>query len=104
MRHYGFHVLSGLARIVAGVSRSAIRLSLVLGLLSMLSNAHASFLYPPIPSEPILSAKLTVNIGGLYGNRIFFREEENSAVLLALGFSPLDLSSARCGTSSFLHP
>ncbi len=70
----------------------------------MLPNARASFLYPPIPSEPILSATLTVNIGGLYGNRFLFGEEENSAVLLAPGFSPLDLSSALFGTSSFPNP
>jgi hypothetical protein len=95
MRHYGVHVLSGLARIVAGVS---------LGVLGMLPSARASFLYPPIPSEPILSATLTVNIGGLYGNRFLFGEEENSAVLLAPGFLPLDLSSALFGTSSFPDP
>ncbi len=95
MRHYGFHVLSGLARILAGVS---------IGLLGMLPSARGSFLYPPIPSEPILSATLTINIGGLYGNRFLFGEEENSAVLLAPGFSPLDLSSALFGTSSFPNP
>lgn len=104
MRHYGFHLLSGLARMLAGVSRSAIRLSGVLSSLALLPSADASFLFPPIPSEPILSATLSANVGGLYGNRFLFGQEENSAVLLAQGFSPLDLSSALFGTSSFPDP
>ena len=71
MRQCRFHVLSGLARMAASVSRSAIRLSVVLGLLCMLPRAHADFVYAPI-SEPILSASLTANVGGLWGNRFLF--------------------------------
>ena|ERR1700736_2647836 len=79
MRNYGFHVLTCLARLAAGISSSAFRLSIVLGFLGMLPSARADFLYAPITSEPILSASLTANVGGLYGNRFLFGVEMNSA-------------------------